>query len=254
MNISFEVVPRNTEALKVQLDFVKQHLHFVDTINVPDLLRLPIRSWTAGREIQRDTYRFIPHLRAIDFDLRENRLEAIINDFELDTVLLVTGDPPPDRSHPIYDTHVLDMIAKVRRAFPEITIFAAMDPYRSNIKRERAYMQRKLDTGADYLMSQPFFDIRLLEIFSELLPSEKAYWGISPIVSDKSRAYWEKMNKVIFPSDFKPTYEWNIAFAKKVLNFCRAQGGNAYFMPIKIDLEKYFLEIAEVMAQAEKSS
>ena len=247
MHISFEVVPRDAQSLKTQLDFVKQHLPFVDTINVPDLLRLPIRSWASGEYVPRDQYCFIPHLRAIDFDLKKTRLEQLIHDFELDTVLLVSGDPPPDMSHLIYDTRLLDMIAKVRIAFPKITIFAALDPYRSSAKKERDYALKKLDVGADYLMSQPFFDIRLLEVFSELIPKEKVYWGISPIVTDKSRAYWEKMNQVIFPSDFKPTYEWNIAFAQKVLNFCLTNGGNAYFMPIKIDLEKYFLPIEEMM-------
>lgn len=248
MNISFEVVPRDAASLKTQLDFVEETLPFVDTINVPDLLRLPIRSWESGKYIARDKYRFIPHLRAIDFDLKETRLERMINDCELDTVLLVSGDPPPDRSHPIYDTHVLEMIRKVRCTFPEITIFAALDPYRSSIKRERAYMLKKLDVGADYLMSQPFFDMRLLEIFSELIPNEKTYWGISPIVTDRSKAYWEKMNQVIFPGDFKATYEWNIAFAQKVLNFCKIKGSNAYFMPINIDLEKYFSPIAALLA------
>ncbi|NOY83515.1 MAG: methylenetetrahydrofolate reductase [Nitrospirae bacterium] len=251
MNISFEVVPRDVDSLKSQLHFVETHLPFVETINVPDLLRLPVRSWEAGKHIAREKYRFIPHLRAIDFDLKETRLERMIEECELDTVLLVSGDPPPNRSHPIYDTHVLEMIAKVRASFPAIKIFAAVDPYRSSLKREKAYMLKKLDVGADYLMSQPFFDMRLLEIFSELIPSEKAYWGISPIVKDQSRAYWEKMNQVVFPSDFKATYDWNIAFAEKVLSFCRLKGGNVYFMPINIDLEKYFSPIAHFL---EKSS
>lgn len=251
MNISFEVIPRNVESLKSQLDFVTQRLPFVETINVPDLLRLPIRSWEAGKYIARNKYRFIPHLRAIDFDLKETRLEQMINSCELDTVLLVSGDPPPNRLHPVYDTHVLQMISKVRAAFPEIKIFAALDPYRSNLKREKGYILKKLDAGADYLMSQPFFDMRLLEVFSELIPKEKAYWGISPIVTDQSRAYWEKMNQVVFPADFKATYEWNIALAQKVLNFCLAQGGNVYFMPINIDLEKYF---SPIVAYLEKSS
>ena len=247
MNISFEVVPRDAPSLNAQLDFVNRHLPFINTINVPDLLRLPIRSWESSKYIDREKYRFIPHLRAIDFNLKETRLERLILAFELYTVLLFAGDPPPDMSHLVYDTSLLDMIVKVRAAFPDIKIFAALDSYRSSIKKERAYMLKKLAAGADYLMSQPFFDIRLLEIFSELVPKEKTYWGISPIVTEKSRAYWEKMNQVIFPSDFKPTYEWNIDFAQKVLHFCLTHGGNAYFMPIKIDLERYFSPIAEMM-------
>jgi len=243
MKISFEVVPRTQDAMMEQLAFIEQKLPFVDTINVPDLLRFPIRSWDAASHIDTDKYNFIPHVRTIDFDLTGNRLQEIIEKHELSKILLVSGDPPPDMSFPVFDTNVIDMITVIRKSFPDIEIYAGFDPYRSSIKDEKEYIKRKLDAGVDYLLSQPFFDMRLLEIYSDFVPAEKVYWGISPVITDKSKNYWERMNHAIFPADYEPSYEWNINFAKNVLSFAKEKGSNVYFMPIRIDLEKYFLPL-----------
>ena len=249
MNISFEIVPRNEESLKEQLGFIEQHLSFVDTINIPDLLRMPIRSWQAGEYINRDKYHFIPHFRAIDFNLKENTIQQIIEDNELDRVLLVSGDPPPNMSHRVYDTSVLDMIARIRKDFPSMKIFAGFDPYRSSVKDERNYMLKKFDAGADCLLSQPFFDMRLLQIYSELVPQENIYWGISPVTTEKSKTYWENINNAVFPQSYEPTYEWNVQFALDVLKHCATHNSHVYFMPINVNLEKYFLPIAEQAGQ-----
>lgn len=240
MNISFEIVPRSEQSLQEQLDFIGNYLPFIDTINIPDLLRMPMRSWAASEHIKRDKYHFIPHFRAIDFNLKESTIQKIIEKHQLDRVLLVSGDPPPNMSHQVYDTNVLDVIALVRKDFPDMHIYAGFDPYRSSIKDERDYMLKKFEAGTNYLLSQPFFDMRLLEIYSELVPHENIYWGISPVVTGKSKGYWEKVNHAIFPKNFQPTYEWNIHFAKEVLNHCSTHNSNIYFMPISINLENIF--------------
>jgi len=243
MKISFEVVPRTHEAMMEQFNFIETKLPFINTINIPDLLRFPVRSWEAIKDVNTEKYDFIPHIRAIDFEITSGRLHKIIEDFELTKILLVSGDPPPDMSFPIYDTHVIDLISVIRKSFPSIEIYAGFDPYRSSIKEERQYIHRKFDAGVDYILSQPFFDMRLLEIYSDFIPADKVFWGISPVITDKSKNYWERMNHAIFPTDYEPTYEWNINFAQQVLDFSKANGSNVYFMPIRIDLEKYFLPL-----------
>lgn len=249
MKISFEVVPRDQEATAKQMSFIEQSLPFVNTVNVPDLLRLPIRSWEGTDFVNRQQYDFIPHVRSIDFDRKDGRLQKLIEQRELDKILLVTGDPPPDRTHQVYDTDVVDLVADIRRDFPEIEIYCGFDPFRSSVKQERDYINRKFDAGCDYILSQPFFDSRMVEVYSDFLPADKVFWGISPVVSEKSRAYWEKVNNVVFPKSFAPTYEWNVDFAKNVLEHCFNTGANVYFMPIRINLEKYFLPIAEFIEQ-----
>ncbi|MCV6606626.1 MAG: methylenetetrahydrofolate reductase [Campylobacterales bacterium] len=250
MNIAFEVVPRTPEARDTQIDFIEKNLDFVDTVNVPDILRFPIRSWEVGDSLNRDKYRFIPHFRAIDFDLNDEYIYLIIEKYNLTEVLLVSGDPPPNFSYKVYDNTTLEFIRSIRSRFPKITIFAGFDPYRYSIKDELKTMKKKLEYGADYLMSQPFFDMKLLEIYGDLIPSEKLFLGVSPVVSEKSQSYWEKVNHVVFPKDFQPTYQWNIDFSKKVLDYSKKHNSNVYFMPINVNLEEYFLPIKKYLKES----
>lgn len=78
-----------------------------------------------------------------------------------------------------------------------------------------------------------------LRIHAELLTGKAVFWGVAPVTTDKSRAYWEVTNRAIFPREFAPTLEWNQAFARRVLGFLQNNGGHIYFMPIRIDIERY---------------
>lgn len=240
MEISFELIARDQESVARQLAFIETELPFVDIINVPDLLRFPIRSWESGASLPRDRYRFVPHFRAIDFDIGSDRLYDIIEEFGLREVLLVSGDPPPDMSFRVFDTNVAELMARVRERCPQVKIYGGFDPYRSSVRDEVAYMREKFAAGADALFSQPFFDMRLLSVYGDYITGERVYWGISPVVSEHSRRYWETMNNAIFPSGFRPDYDWNADFARQVLDYARDSDANVYFMPIKIDLLRYF--------------
>ena len=65
------------------------------------------------------------------------------------------------------------------------------------------------------------------------------YWGVSPVMSERSQSYWELKNNVIFPKGFQPTLEWSIEFSKKALKFAEERDANLYLMPIKSNLEAY---------------
>lgn len=59
--------------------------------------------------------------------------------------------------------------------------------------------------------------MRYLEMYADLLDGLDIYWGVSPVLSERSVSYWRNKNNVIFPKDFEPTLEWNIEFARKVI-------------------------------------
>ena len=69
------------------------------------------------------------------------------------------------------------------------------------------------------------------------------YIGISPITTMASKNYWEVKNKVKFPVSFRPDYDWNVEFANNLIASAAANNLNIYFMPIRIDLNKYFERI-----------
>ncbi|BBH20305.1 methylenetetrahydrofolate reductase [Paenibacillus baekrokdamisoli] len=240
MKISVELIPRDIEQLDHELQLIQSSFSEVNTINIPDLLRFSIRSWEGAVRTLPYYENCIPHIRAIDFNLKENLgLLDYLNANNITQVLAVTGDLPQDMNRNVYPTTSVDFIRIIKQECPHIKVYSAIDPYRNNFKEEHEYIQRKLDAGADGFFTQPFFDLRLMEVYYELLGNEDVFWGVSPVISQKSRNYWETKNHAIFPKRFEPTLEWNIDFAREVLNFSRATGTNMYFMPIRVNLEAY---------------
>jgi len=238
--ISIELVPRSAASLDAELALVRERFPQVDLVNVPDLLRFPLRSWEACAQARRVVSRAIPHLRAMDFrpdapfSLREKLALAGI-----DTVLVVTGDPPQDLSHRVHPTTPVELIRRIKREAPELRVFAALDPYRAGVREELGYARAKLDAGADGLFSQPLFDRRLLDVWSEQLAGVDVFWGVTPAVGARTRAYWERKNRAFFPADFAPTLAWSRGFAAAALAWARERDASLYFMPIRTDLVEW---------------
>ncbi len=237
-DISIELVPRSYQHLDDECQQLKQVFTFLDTVNIPDLLRMPVRSWEACRHTSQYFRRNIPHLRAIDFNLREpEALEQAIAG--LDDVLVVSGDLPQGFGRGVYPTRCLDVIRYIKTHHPAKTVIAGIDPYRQSMREEMEYTRQKVDVGADVFFTQPFFSLHLLQCWFELLPDYDVYWGISPVVGEKAKNYWEYTNHVIFPPEYDFTLEGNQRFARSVVSFVREQDSNLYFMPIKVNIMDY---------------
>ena len=238
--IAVELVPRDEQSLAAELSFINNSFPFVKTINFPDLLRFDIRSWEGCKIAKRYFEDVIPHIRAIDIKLSD---ELPMKDFlienKINQVLVVTGDLPQDMTKKIYPSTSLDIIKKFKTEIPGIKVYAAVDPYRKSVREELDYIRRKLDAGADGFFTQPFFDLRLMEIYADLLKDSEVFWGVSPVTGEKSVNYWETKNNVVFPRGFEPTLAWNVDFAKRALAFTEKKQDNIYFMPIRTGLGEY---------------
>ena len=243
MKFSFEIVPRNQQAFDQQYQFVCSLGHVVSMINVPDIQRFDIRSWATEPYIDRNKHQFIPHFRATDFSLQSGDIFKIIENNRLNHVLLVSGDPPEGIKNKLYNTDVLDLIRAVKQRFPDITIHAGFDPHRSGVQDECAYIQRKIEAGVSSLFSQPFYDLRMVEIYTEQLKDIEVFIGLSPVTTLSSMSYWEVKNKVKFPTSFQADYAWNINFSNQVIKMAHDNHFNIYFMPIKINLQDYFTQL-----------
>lgn len=238
--ISLELVPRSVASLRKELELVRRHFPAVERINIPDILRFDLRSWDGCAIAGEYVPKTIPHLRAIDFnpDAPLPIIEKICRD-NVEAVLIINGDPPQEIKHTYYRTSSLEMIRRLKRECPQLTVYAGIDPYRSGIKDEIDYIHAKQDAGADGFFTQPFFDLRLMDIYQGFLADATVYWGVSPVLTESSRSYWENKNHAIFPGGFAPTLEWNRRFARDVLAFARQHQGHVYFMPIRTDLVGY---------------
>ncbi len=240
MRISVELVPREKASLLKELEFITKELREVDTINIPDLLRFQMRSWEGCSLVKTKGMKGIPHLRAIDFDAKTSLpIAAYLQELGTSEILVISGDPPQDMSKKIYPTSSVVLIKKIKQELPGIKAYAAIDPYRTNIKKELQLVDQKLEAGADGFFTQPFFDRRLLEIYAEKLTNTQVFWGVTAVLTARSANYWETRNNVVFPRGFQPTLAWNINFAKEVLALVRQQKSNIYLMPIKTDAELY---------------
>jgi methylenetetrahydrofolate reductase (NADPH) len=197
----------------------------------------------------------MPHVRAIDFDMDSPFPHAgYFRAQGIKKVLVIAGDPPKEKPagsnavnsntvgakpRQTYPTETVPFIKKLKAEMPELEVYAAFDPYRSNVRYELDYLRQKEEAGAAGFMSQPFFDLRLLEIYAEYLEGKNVFWGISPVLSASNRNYWESRNRAVFPRAFRPDLFWNVDFGRRVLSFCESGGFNLYLMPIKIDLAPY---------------
>ncbi|PNY82528.1 methylenetetrahydrofolate reductase [Deinococcus koreensis] len=238
--ISVELVPRSRSGLRAELAEVAEHLSTVDTVNVPDLTRYSLRSWL-GCSFARPRHRAVPHLRAVDYNPREPlpMLESL-DTHGIDEVLVVTGDAPADMSAKVYDQDAVDMIRRLTREAPHLRVYAGLDPYRQSFARERDYLERKLDAGACGFFTQPFFDLRLMDAWADLLPdSTEVWWGATTVLTESSLNYWRARNHAVFPRSFEPTLDWNRGFAAQALAFARERDQHAYFMPVKANVLEY---------------
>ena len=240
MNISIEIVPRDEASVLEELATIRQMLPQVNTINIPDLMRFKLRSW-CGCALTKSAYpNSIPHIRAVDFDLDEPL--PFVEDFDragITSVLVVSGDTPKSDLHPVYSNTSIDLIKKIKREQPTWQVYAAIDPYRQSFQAEYRYTMAKLEAGAAGFFTQPFFDMRLMDVYADLLSGMDIYWGVSPVVTKRSQEYWETVNHAIFPSQFEFSMEWNRQFARDALDFARSRGQHIYYMPIRINLLDY---------------
>lgn len=244
ISISIELVPRSHDEINAQISEIKEKIPLVDTLNVPDLLRFTVRSWEACVHGLHLFQNVIPHVRAIDFNLRGRfELCETFHESKLGSILVITGDKPQDTSKKVYRNSSLELIRVLKKEMPHLRVYAGIDPYRSSLSRELDYIKDKVEAGADGFFTQPFFDLRLLDMYMEHLEDQCVYWGICPVTSEKSKSYWECKNEAIFPKASNLNYSSNVELARSILKRAQESNTNIYFMPIRTDPVQYLKDV-----------
>ncbi|ARW10150.1 methylenetetrahydrofolate reductase [Acetobacter ascendens] len=244
--LSVELIPRSAEALAADVATVKAHFPAADTLNIPDLMRFPLRSWDAAALVRPQFGNVIPHIRAID--IAPDAPLPGADQPGLEEILVVHGDPPADLSHRTYPNSTESIIRRYRREAPHLKVYAAFDPYRRAPWKELEDVARKKEAGAIGFFTQPVFDLKLFDLCREWMQGECVFWGLSPVIGPKSRSYWETTNHIVFPRDFSPTLDANIQFAQTVLKELAQEKGKAYLMPVRIKLEQYLPALLDAVA------
>ncbi|MBR0560322.1 methylenetetrahydrofolate reductase [Neokomagataea anthophila] len=243
--VSLELVPRTLEALLEDVALSRRILPQLDLLNIPDLLRFDVRSYRAAEAVVGGTgVESIPHVRAIDVDPDAPLPGA--HSVELKAVLVVAGDPAPE-GHKTYPQSSVDVIARYKREAPHLDVYAVFDPYRRAPWQELEEVKRKKDAGAKGFFTQPLFDVNMLRLCMDWMRDETVFWGISPVLGEKSRAYWTRVNRIVFPQDYDLSLDGNIKLARTMLALIREAEDNAYLMPLRVDLGAYLRGLEDLI-------
>ncbi len=161
--------------------------HGVDAINVADSPMARVRM--SAQSLTYLVMRHYPQFETIlHFTCRDRNLMGIQADLlgahamGLRTILALTGDPPSAGDYPnvtaVYDVDSVGLIRVIQKLnqgtdlagnpIGERTNFAiacAVNPTADDLDLEVARFREKLDAGADFAMTQPFYDMAVWDAF-----------------------------------------------------------------------------------------
>lgn len=109
---------------------------------------------------------------------KRKEIESILgkyNENGIENILALKGDPQADqkKSDNVHDdfAHAVDLVAFIKRYFPGMSVgvagFSEGHPDTPNRLKEIEYLKDKVDAGADYIITQLFFDNRDFYDFCE---------------------------------------------------------------------------------------
>ncbi|MDR2580274.1 MAG: methylenetetrahydrofolate reductase [Fibromonadaceae bacterium] len=241
MQIALELVPKNLDSF---LEESKSHIdHFpkITAINIPEIRSVEIKSFEASEHLLKNGVAAIPHFRLIDRSLSdlEKMIEKLIP-LGLKQTLLISGDPPVDMPNFVPSgVKAPEAIKYIKSKFPQLKVYAGQDSYRQSFRKELDYCKEKLNAGADGFFTQPFFSEGILTQWLEQLPETEMWIGLCPVTGQNSRNYWETVNQVVFPPNFKFNLEGNCILGRRILTLVEAAKKDAYLMPITVSASKY---------------
>jgi homocysteine S-methyltransferase len=138
----------------------------------------------------------------------------------LRNILCVTGDPPGQGNYPdataVFDVDSIGLVNIVERlnrgldigsnsigASTNFTIGVAASPGAPDIEHELRRFRYKVEAGAEYAITQPIFDLRLLEEFLERIRDCRipVIAGIWPLTSLRNAEYMKNDLRAAMPEE-----------------------------------------------------
>jgi methionine synthase I (cobalamin-dependent)/5,10-methylenetetrahydrofolate reductase len=196
----------------------------VHAINVPDSPRASARMSAQSLAIQIQQQTGIETI--LHYTCRDRNILSIQSDLlgvaslGLRNILCVTGDPPKLGNYPdataVFDVDSIGLVNIVRRlnhgldvganaigASTNFTIGVAANPGVPDIEQELRRFAFKVEAGAEYAITQPVFDLRLLEIFLERIESFRipVIAGIWPLTSLRNAEFMKNDLRVSMPEE-----------------------------------------------------
>jgi methionine synthase I (cobalamin-dependent)/5,10-methylenetetrahydrofolate reductase len=206
------VSPRGVSPLKEVAKARRLHHFGIDAINIPDGPRASARmsALAMAAIIQRD----IGIETVLHFACRDRNVIGMQSDLlgawalGLRNVLAITGDPPKLGNYPsataVFDVdaigltnvinrlnHGLDLAGNPIGDPTGFSIGVGVNPGAINLEEELKRLEWKIEAGAEYMITQPVFDIRILERFMKRIADVKIplICGIWPLISFRNAEF-----------------------------------------------------------------
>jgi homocysteine S-methyltransferase len=196
----------------------------VHAINVPDSPRASARMSAQSLCIQITQHTGIETI--LHYTCRDRNVLSIQSDLlgassiGLRNILCLTGDPPKLGNYPdataVFDVDAIGLVNIVRRlnhgldigansigASTNFTIGVAANPGVPDIEHELRRFAFKVEAGAEYAITQPVFDLRLLEEFLNRIESFRipVIAGIWPLTSLRNAEFMKNDLRVSMPEE-----------------------------------------------------
>ena len=196
----------------------------VHAINVPDSPRASARMSAQSLCIQIQQHTGIDTV--LHYTCRDRNILSIQSDLlgassiGLHNILCLTGDPPKLGNYPdataVFDVDAIGLVNLVRRlnhgldigansigASTNFTIGVAANPGVVDIEHELRRFAFKVEAGAEYAITQPVFDLRLLEEFLKRIEDFRipVIAGIWPLTSLRNAEFMKNDLRVSMPEE-----------------------------------------------------
>jgi homocysteine S-methyltransferase len=196
----------------------------VHAINVPDSPRASARMSAQSLCIQIQQHTGIETV--LHYTCRDRNVLSIQSDLlgassiGLRNILCLTGDPPKLGNYPdataVFDVDAIGLVNIVRRlnhgldigansigASTNFTIGVAANPGVPDIEQELRRFAWKVEAGAEYAITQPVFDLRLLESFLRRIEEFRipVIAGIWPLTSLRNAEFMRNDLRVSMPEE-----------------------------------------------------
>jgi homocysteine S-methyltransferase len=196
----------------------------IHAINIPDSPRASARmsAQSLCLQIQQQTgIETVLHYTCRDRNLLSIQSDLLgASSLGLRNILCLTGDPPKLGNYPdataVFDVDAIGLVNVVNRlnhgldiggnpigASTGFTLGVAANPGVPDIDNEIRRFAYKVEAGAEYAITQPVFDLRLLEIFLQRIESFRipVIAGIWPLTSLRNAEFMKNDLRVSMPDE-----------------------------------------------------